>query len=167
MSWRRLTERPSEALSPGRWDTESGRARGPRAAPGSVSANGPRSSTRRDAGPSPAVTRPGSLRRRWRVPPSRSRGRRPCRERARLSGRRSAGSLTGMFHRDRGTQTPWVALRCRPRAPDIGGLSVCPVLGLLSGLLLGHPSCKNRAWGMLSGQSRVLWRSPVSWLRTA
>lgn len=40
MSRRRLTERPSEALSPGRWDTESGRARGPRAAPGSVSVNG-------------------------------------------------------------------------------------------------------------------------------
>lgn len=40
MSWRRLTERPSEALSPGRWDTESGRARGPRAAPGFVSVNG-------------------------------------------------------------------------------------------------------------------------------
>lgn len=40
MSRRRLTERPSEALSPGRRDTESGRARGPRAAPGSVSVNG-------------------------------------------------------------------------------------------------------------------------------
>lgn len=46
---------------------------------------------------------------------------------------------------DADTQDPWAALRCRPQAPDIGSLSVCPVLGPLSGLFLGYPSCINKA----------------------
>lgn len=70
-----------------------------------------------------------------------------------------------MFHRDPDVQTPWMALRCRPWGPDIGSLSVCLVLGLLSDLFLGQPSCNNRASGMLSGQRHVWPAHPSTFHR--